>query len=128
VSRRSLDTALYRLRKLLDIEAAIDSSNARVALASTVCWTDVRAFELVCDRIAVLARDGGGLIAEIDRCEQRLSSLYRGPLGHDDDPPVVLRARERLTRMRARAVADLQRLWAGSGQQHRADRLVEASP
>jgi hypothetical protein len=127
VSRGSLDTALYRLRKLLDTDAAIDSANARVALATTVCWTDVRAFELVCDRISALARDGGGAVADIEQCEQRLLSLYRGPLGHDDDPPVVLRARERTTRSMARAVAELQRLWAAAGQPARSERLSEAA-
>lgn len=121
--RGSLDTALYRLRKLIGAEAIV-SQDGTIALAESHCWSDVRALGACCDHIADLSPESGS--PEIARTEQRLLDLYRGPLGLDDDPSPVLRARERSRRRFARAIADLERLWRGADAAERAESIAIA--
>jgi LuxR family transcriptional regulator, maltose regulon positive regulatory protein len=122
--RGSLDTALYRLRKLIGADAIV-SQQGRISLAGDQCWSDVRALAFCCDRIAAIATQRATTNGhqEIEGAEQRLLDLYRGPLGLDDDPSPVLRARERSRRRFAQAIAELERLWRGAGAPERAEAL-----
>lgn len=123
-ARGALDTAIYRLRKLLRHEAAVVFDDGRVSLAPGLCWTDVRALTHTCDRIDELTRiERAASAADLERAEARLLALYRGPLGATDDPAPVGRAREQLRRRLARAVRDLRRAWAVRGDGDRAERL-----
>jgi LuxR family maltose regulon positive regulatory protein len=125
--RGALDTALYRLRKLLGANTAIESENGRISLSEQVCWTDTKAFAVVCDRITRLAGAKGDTpgIETIQRCEHVLLDLYRGPFGDDDDPPFVARARVEFHRRFTQAVAELQELWRRVGRTERNARLAE---
>jgi LuxR family transcriptional regulator, maltose regulon positive regulatory protein len=127
--RGTLDTALYRLRKLLGYEAAIIHENGRVAFDPELCWTDMRAFDLCCDRISDLAAAQTPLDAmSVELCQETLLDLYRGPLdGGKDDAPPVARAREQFRRRFARASADIEALWLRLGEGARRDRLAEVA-
>jgi hypothetical protein len=123
--RGTLDTALYRLRKLIGVEAAIESDSSGVALSASTCWTDTRAFAVCCDRIGrLLGTAEAPTMAAVSESEHTLLELYRGPFGADDDPPALLRAREQLRRRFARAVTDLDRLWLRLGERERRQRLA----
>ena len=127
-ARGALDTAVYRLRKLVGQEAAIVSQGGQLSLAEDLCWTDIRAFKVWCDRISALVKgdDGAATSDSVFRCEEALLGIYRGPFGADDDPPPVTRAREQLRRRFARAVAELERLWQELGQGERRAALARA--
>jgi LuxR family transcriptional regulator, maltose regulon positive regulatory protein len=121
--RGALNTALYRLRKLLGSEAAIETANGHVRLAERVCWTDTAAFAATCARIEALA--GAAVVDEgvLARCEVALLDLYRGALGTEHDPKAVLRARERLEERFVRAAATLEGLFRRAGNARRAASL-----
>jgi LuxR family transcriptional regulator, maltose regulon positive regulatory protein len=120
--RGSLDTALYRLRRLLGDDRAIQSAGGGVALSDAICWTDVRALRSTFGRIAALGEQPTR--AAVETCERRLLELYRGPFGAEGDPGPVARTREQLRRRFARAVGDLQRSWLYLGDRARRDDLV----
>jgi LuxR family transcriptional regulator, maltose regulon positive regulatory protein len=124
--RGSVDTALYRLRKLLGSDATIITENGRAALHPQLCWTDTRALSLVCDRIEELACSGGAPLerSQVEHYQRKLLDLYRGPLGNDDDPAAVIRAREYFRRRFARATRELEHVWLRLGETTRAARWV----
>ena len=128
-ARGVLDTALYRLRKLLGHEGAIETTRGLVALAEGVCWVDVRAFVLECDRLGELARDGRIDRGALERHEAALFELYRGPFAPGDDRPPITRARERLRARFVRACTLLAASWRQLGETERAahvERLAAA--
>jgi ATP/maltotriose-dependent transcriptional regulator MalT len=122
--RGALNTALYRLRKLLGSEHAIETTNGHVRLAERVCWTDTAAFAATCSRIEALAATAAVDEAVLVRCEAALLDLYRGPLGTEHDPKAVLRARERLEERFVRAAATLEGLFRRAGNARRAASLA----
>lgn len=87
--RSSLEMAISRLRKALDLPEAVRVADGRVALNAAVVWNDVAAFDA-----AVRAGDA-----------ERALALYRGPLlqGERLDGP-LLQARARLAAQLASAV------------------------
>jgi hypothetical protein len=112
--RGTLDTAVYRLRKLLGSEAALEHSHGTLALARELCWTDVRALERLCERLDALGNEPDRAVAdgEIDRLAACLQALDRGPLAAEGDPLALQRAAERLQRRVAAAKAQLAALRA----------------
>jgi LuxR family transcriptional regulator, maltose regulon positive regulatory protein len=109
-----LHTAVYRLRKLLGREDAIRSQGGDLCLDPSVCWTDVRAFELVCDRIDALAAPedrsaGTPATGSPAFLRATLAELYRGPFADESDPQALRHAAEVLERRldRARARVDV---------------------
>ena len=78
-SRGPLDTAVYRLRKILGSEDAIVHRGGAISLNPTRCWTDVRAFELVCTRIEEHPTPSA-IAQRSDPLTKALTDLYRGPL------------------------------------------------
>lgn len=108
--RGTLDVAVYRLRKLLGTEAAVEQSGKNLVLSALHCWTDVGAFSLLCDRIAELAaakrprpsapRELEARRRQVQRYEQLLQELYRGPFAADAAAPPFARLREALRRRR----------------------------
>lgn len=87
--RSSLEMAISRLRKALDLPEAVRVAEGRVALNPAVVWSDVAAFDA-----AVRAGDA-----------ERALALYRGPLlqGERLDGP-LLQARARLAAQLASVV------------------------
>jgi DNA-binding SARP family transcriptional activator len=127
--RGTLDTALYRLRRLLGVEGAIESAAGYVSLCTSTCWTDTRALARCCDLILSLGGSafGEASVDELARCQLTLLDLYRGALGVEDDPAPVARARRCLDRRFARACGELERLWTRLGQAQRRDELILAT-
>jgi LuxR family transcriptional regulator, maltose regulon positive regulatory protein len=82
LGHRSFETALYRLRRLLAHEGAIQLQGGRLSLSSRHCWLDVWAFER-----SVQSANG----------RERAIALYRGPfLADDAGRPWTASAREQL--------------------------------
>ena len=103
-SRGPLDTAVYRLRKILGSEDAIVHRGGAISLNPTRCWTDVRAFELVCTRIEEHPTPSA-IAQRSDPLTKALTDLYRGPLATEGDPRALLRLAARLEQSRAKARA-----------------------
>lgn len=73
-ARRSLDTTLHRLRKLLDAEGAVVLREGRLGIDPARCWVDAHGFETLLEH----PKDG----------ELELAlALYQGPFLEDLDTP-----------------------------------------
>ena len=87
-------SALYRLRKLLGRDDALELQEGKLSLNPRCCWVDAWAFERLVaaiDGLADSAPDGANGAAE------RMMRLYRGRfLEHDGDPAWALATRDRL--------------------------------
>lgn len=96
--RASLEMAVSRLRKLLDVPDAVLVADGRLSLNPALVWTDVAAFSALDDAAA----GGDGRAAALAR------PLYRGPLVSADDAPGVrlATARDSLALRYARRVLD----------------------
>jgi len=90
----ALHTALYRLRKLLGRDDALEVQDGKLSLSLRSCWVDAWAFERLVAAVDVpadAAPDSAKGAAE------RVMQIYRGRfLEHDGDPPWVLATRDRL--------------------------------
>jgi hypothetical protein len=91
--RGSLDTAVYRLRKLLGRDDVVVHHNGLLALARERCWTDVGTVRLICDRVDDGAHD---LPAQASRYQRMLATLCHGPLATEGDAKALRLADERL--------------------------------
>jgi hypothetical protein len=108
-SHHALETALYRLRKLLG-EGVVRQRDGSLVLDRGRCWTDVAAFEGHLRRAAACLqrRDQGGALSSAESAV----ALYRGPFLSGREEPWVLAARERHRVHLQRCLADLERLGA----------------
>lgn len=75
-ARRSLDTTLHRLRKLLDVEGAVVLREGRLGIDPGRCWVDAHGFE------ALLENPEDGAL-------EKALALYQGPFLEDLDAPWV---------------------------------------
>jgi ATP/maltotriose-dependent transcriptional regulator MalT/DNA-binding SARP family transcriptional activator len=98
-AKSSFDSALFRLRKLLDVDGAIELSSGQVTLARALVWTDVGALEAALD-----CGDAAPAVAA-----RRLLDAYTGPLLGGDEAPWLAKPRDAL---RARFVRTLMELGA----------------
>jgi DNA-binding SARP family transcriptional activator len=105
-AKTSFDAALFRLRKLLDIEGAITLAGGKLSLAPERVWTDVRAIEHVLERVASAAarRENPASLA---RAARELLTAYPGPLLGDQDEPWIAKPRDLLRARVLRALAAL---------------------
>jgi DNA-binding SARP family transcriptional activator len=100
----SFDSTLYRLRKLLDQDAALALVEGKLSLDRRQCFVDVWAF----DRVAREADSGGG--ADAVALAQRLTAAYPDHfLSGDEDQPWLMGMRDRLRSKFVRAVVALGR-------------------
>lgn len=107
-ARRSFDTTLHRLRKLLGDPDLVQLRDGRLSLDPRRVWVDVWALEpLLAEIDRALARSGAaggagqragdpGDDARAPRLEGRLLDLYRGALLPGEDGAWILGTRERL--------------------------------
>ncbi|HET7097270.1 MAG TPA: BTAD domain-containing putative transcriptional regulator [Casimicrobiaceae bacterium] len=97
-AKSSFDSALFRLRKLLDIENVITLSAGKLSLDRTRAWTDVWSLDAALEN-AGQASEGDSTDASRVHAARRLLEAYPGPLlGADEDawiakPRDLLRAR-----------------------------------
>jgi DNA-binding SARP family transcriptional activator len=100
----SFDSTLYRLRKLIDQDAALALAEGKLSLDRRQCYVDVWAF----DRVAREADAAGG--AEAVAVARRLLDAYPGHfLAADEDQPWLMGMRDRLRSKFVRAVVALGR-------------------
>jgi ATP/maltotriose-dependent transcriptional regulator MalT/DNA-binding SARP family transcriptional activator len=100
----SFDSTLYRLRKLVDRDAALTLVEGKLSLDRRQCFVDVWAF----DRIAREADTAGG--ADAVALAQRLIAAYPDHfLATDEDQPWLMGMRDRLRAKFVRAVLALGR-------------------
>jgi LuxR family maltose regulon positive regulatory protein len=114
-AKRSFDSALFRLRKLLDVDNAIELTAGKLSLAPSLVWTDVWALDAA---IATARReaDTSAVPASLARSARRLLDAYPGPLLGTDENAWVAKPREAL---RARFVRTLMSL--GEALERRGD-------
>ncbi|HVO21188.1 MAG TPA: AAA family ATPase [Anaeromyxobacter sp.] len=131
-AHHSLETTLYRLRKLLGPHVAITQREGVVTFDTATCWTDLRAIRRRMARVAALCErdtvDGATLLREAEQ----LVELYRGPF-----LPHVVTAwaealrqslRGALARHLRSAGAALDRLGLGSHAQRILEQVLGADP
>ena len=100
----SFDSTLYRLRKLLDRDAALALAEGKLSLDRRQCFVDVWAFDRVAREADVAS---GAAAADVAR---RLLDAYPDHfLATDDDQPWLMGMRDRLRSRFVRAVVALGR-------------------
>jgi DNA-binding SARP family transcriptional activator len=105
-AKSSFDSALFRLRKLVDVDNALVLAAGKLSLDRALVWTDVRAFEAALQSVEH-AGDGDAADASPDRAARRLLDAYPGPLLGAEESPWIAKPRDAL---RARFVRTLLRL------------------
>jgi DNA-binding SARP family transcriptional activator len=92
--KAALAVAVHRLRKLLGRDDAVIVRAGAVMLDPTVVWTDVDAFNHLCESVGKM--DGETPAAVVERMADRLCSIYRGAVCQDDSDPWIVAVRARL--------------------------------
>jgi ATP/maltotriose-dependent transcriptional regulator MalT/DNA-binding SARP family transcriptional activator len=105
-AKGAFDTALYRLRKLLDVENALVLAAGKLSVDRALVWTDVWALEGALDA-AERAREEEVVNASLAQAARRLLAAYPGPLLGTEEPAWIAKPRDAL---RARVVRTLVRL------------------
>src|SRR5262249_26849643 len=103
-AKSSFDMALFRLRKLLDVDNALVLAAGKLSLAGSLVWTDAQAFDATVDAIPSA---GDMDAASAARAARRLLDAYPGPLLGADESPWIAKPRDAL---RARFARTLMRL------------------
>ena len=103
----AFDVTLSRLRKLLDVEGAVQLVDGKLSLNRRIVWCDSIAFDVLCGRLFTALAESAGPAA-IDELAGRVFGLYRDKLFGDEPAlPWSVAARERLALRFDRAVADV---------------------
>jgi len=115
----AFNTTLYRLRKLLGNDEAVELSDGLVSLNPRFVWVDTWAFERLLGKAeeeikANRKKPGGRLI-------DRALHMYQGPfMATERDMPLYLPMAERLRSKFLRHIGTLGRLYEGAGEFERA--------
>ncbi len=95
-AHHALETALYRLRKILGVKQALILQDGKLRFNSHCCWIDVWYFEKLLDRAEDAVRKEASL-SDIESLMVELKKLYQGPFLHDSpDQYWLLSSRERI--------------------------------
>jgi len=105
-AKSSFDSALFRLRKLLDVDNALVLAAGKLSLDRALVWTDVWTLEAALEA-AESAGDANATDASPARAARRLLDAYPGPLLGAEESPWIAKPRDAL---RARFVRMLLRL------------------
>jgi tetratricopeptide (TPR) repeat protein len=97
-AQHSLRTALYRLRRLLEVPEAVSRAGGALALDGRCCWTDLGELARRLNDAARLARTTQPDAALLRRAVNRAADLYRGPLLPQVEAPWAVEERARLRR------------------------------
>lgn len=93
-AQHSFETTLYRLRKLISVEALI-MKDGYLSLNQQICWVDSSAFEYLLNEIKQAINTADELT--ISKLTERLMTLYQGAFLDDDhDQPLIATYHERL--------------------------------
>jgi len=105
-AKSSFDVALFRLRKLLDVDDALIVAGGQLSLARAVAWSDVQALEAAFDAAAD-AVEPDAPRGSPEWAARRLLDAYAGPLLGTEEEPWIAKPRDAL---RAQFVRTLLRL------------------
>ena len=105
-AKTSFDSALFRLRKLIDVDNALVLSAGKLSLARSLVRTDVWALEAAFDA-AQPGNQSKGVGVSPERIAARVLGAYPGALLGADEHPWIVKPRDAL---RARFVRTLMRL------------------
>ena len=105
-AKTSFDSALFRLRKLLDVDNALVLAGGKLSLDRTCAWTDVWTFEAALEA-AERAGEGDATNTSPARVARRLLDAYPGALLGTEEEPWIAKPRDAL---RARFVRTLMRI------------------
>jgi DNA-binding SARP family transcriptional activator len=105
-AKLSFGSALFRLRKLLDVENALVLAGGRLSLDRALVWTDVAALEAALDAADAVPVTDAGDTAPV-RAARALLDAYAGPLLGTAENPWIAKPRDAL---RARFVRALMRV------------------
>jgi DNA-binding SARP family transcriptional activator/tetratricopeptide (TPR) repeat protein len=90
----ALNVAIHRLRKMLNNDDAVVVAGGKIAIDTTIVWSDVVAMTEICDQVDSLSTDTDQV--EITRLAADLVDLYKGPFcDGDDDSWLLSTARDR---------------------------------
>jgi DNA-binding SARP family transcriptional activator len=89
---------MFRLRKLLDVDDALELASGKLSLNTSLVWTDVRALDAALD----YANDAPPAAAA-----RRLLSAYPGPLLGSEESPWIAKPRDALRARVVRALMDI---------------------
>ena len=103
-AKSSFDSALFRLRKLVDVDNALVLTAGKLSLNRAHAWTDVWAFEAA---LGAAEGDRAGAGTSPARAARRLLDAYPGPLLGAEESPWIAKPRDAL---RARFVRTLRGL------------------
>ena len=118
-AKKSFDTTLYRLRKLVGLDAALVLAEGKLSLDRQQCWLDVWAFERI-------ARDADAPDADLVRLGRALLDAYPGHfLAADEDAPWAIDLRDRLRSKLVRTVLGLGERLQAAGRWTEAVTLYE---
>lgn len=106
----SLETTLYRLRKILDPDA-LQTEGDRLRFHSRYFWVDLVSFDRVLSRLRSLLDAGNGEPQEMDRLFGKLAELYEGAFLEDAREAWAQAERERITRNWCRHLERLAIYW-----------------
>ncbi|MFV1997987.1 MAG: BTAD domain-containing putative transcriptional regulator [Acidiferrobacterales bacterium] len=95
-AHHALETALYRLRKILGVKQALILQDGRLRFDSDYCWIDVWYFERLLEEAEIAVEDEASL-GVIEILAAKLKLLYQGPFLHDSPEQYwLLSSRERI--------------------------------
>lgn len=124
-ARHALETALYRLRRLVGADVVVQR-DLRISIVADRCWVDARELEArLAAASATLERRGPDRAAHD---VEGTAALYRGPLLADEAEAWAADARERLRRRVARWAEAVAAARACDDPAALRDRLAAADP
>jgi DNA-binding SARP family transcriptional activator len=122
----SFDSTLYRLRKLIGLEAALVLNEGKLSLDPRHCWVDVDAFERAARDADAVAQDPDAAPERIAAAAAALRAAYPGHfLAGDEDQGWLMGMRDRLRAKLVRTVLALGRRLQAAGRLHEAAGLYE---
>ena len=117
-AKSSFDSALFRLRKLLDVDNAIELTSGKVSLARSLVWTDVWALEAALDNASAGEPPA--------RAARRLLDAYPGPLLGGEESPWIAKPRDALRARFVRALMEPGRSARARGRLDKRDRRLSS--
>lgn len=122
----SFDSTLYRLRKLIGLDAALALNEGKLSLDPRYCWVDVDAFERAARDADAVAQDPATAPERIASAAASLQAAYPGHfLAGDEDQHWLMAMRDRLRAKLVRTALALGRRLQSAGRLHDAAALYE---
>lgn len=124
-ARHTLQTAVYRLRRILGSAASVIQSGGTIRLEARVVWSDARALQRrLASALSALERAEPASSASIRAEVERVLELYRGPLLPGSDAEWARSARATLRAQMARFVGAAARSLEKLGEHTVAETLT----